>query len=688
MSHLVSRAVVVLVGVIVLGAATSLGAPTPSNAAGVPATITPSLATTTENDTVTLAATPPMGWNSWNQVRCYDLTEDVVKRAADTVASTGLAAAGYEYIVVDDCWQDLTRASDGTLRSNPERFPSGIKALADYVHARGLKFGIYGSPGTDTCAMYWDGYPGKNLGSYGYEELDARTFASWGVDYLKYDWCRADITSGLEPIPAFTKMRDALRATGRPIVYSISEYGDTKPWTWAQGIANLWRTTNDLGPTWASVSNVINRQASLADYTGRPGGWNDPDMLQIGNGSLTDVENRTHFTMWSILNAPLFLGTDLERLSPTTMATVTNPEVIAIDQDWAGSQGRRLSQDGPAEVWGKKLSDGGYAVVLYNSGNESALVRTDLAALGLDPGGRGWVVRDAWQREDVANTRGSISAVVPPHGATLYRLRPAPRAAGLTSAVTVTAEPSAVGAGTVTDGELTVTNSGATPLLKPEVSLTAPAGLDVEMVGTLPAAIGPGQIVQVPVRFTADADAVESRTVLVDITARSPSGARTTQRTAVTVTVTPPAPSGSTWVSDLAFVSSSNGWGPVERDLSNGEQAQSDGSALTIDGVTHEKGLGVHARSETSLYLGGACRRFTASVGVDDEVGDLGSVRFSVVGDDGTLYRSETLRGPDGAAEVSVDVSGVRFLDLVVDDAGDGVGSDHADWGSARLDCS
>lgn len=218
-----------------------------------------------------LALTPPMGWNSWNEVHCYGLTEQVVRHAADSLVATGMRDAGYQYVVVDDCWQAHTRGADGALRSHPERFPSGIKALADYVHARGLKFGIYAAPGTKTCAMIWDDYPGVELGSYGHERQDAETFAFWGVDYLKYDWCEAHRFPGLEPVAAFGAMRDALASVKRDIVYSISEYGHYKPWTWAHSVGNLWRTTSDLAPRWSSVSGVINSQAALADFTGRPG---------------------------------------------------------------------------------------------------------------------------------------------------------------------------------------------------------------------------------------------------------------------------------------------------------------------------------------------------------------------------------------------------------------------------------
>ena len=367
-----------------------------------------------------LAPTPPMGWNSWNQVGCYELTEQVVRDAADALVTTGMRDAGYHYVVVDDCWQAHTRGPSGELRAHPDRFPSGIAALSDYVHARGLKFGIYACPGKQTCMMLFK-YPGVDLGSIGHEQQDAETFASWGVDFLKYDWCNAT-ANGLEPVSAYTAMRDALLATGRDIVYSISEYGEHKPWTWARPIANMWRTTPDLFATWESVSGVIDNQAELAQHSGQPGGWNDPDMLQIGNGALTEEENRTHFSFWAILNAPLFAGTDLTRLTDSSVAILTNPEVIAVNQDFAGSQARRISAAADHEVWGKPLSDGGHVVALYNKSDHPASVTTELARLELAEEGAEWGLRDLWAHRDVGRTRDVITADVPSHGVVLYRL--------------------------------------------------------------------------------------------------------------------------------------------------------------------------------------------------------------------------------------------------------------------------
>ena len=357
-----------------------------------------------------------MGWNSWNQLRCYDLNEQAVRAAADALVSSGLRDAGYRYVVVDDCWQAITRAADGSLRPDPTRFPNGIAALADYVHQRGLLFGIYAVAGSRTCASYIDSYPATGIGSLGHERQDAETFANWGVDYLKYDWCNADIVDHLDPAKAFAQMRDELSRTGRRIVYAISEYGLSSPWTWARPVANSWRTTFDLEPTWPSVLSTIDGQADVAAYSGSPGGWNDPDMLQVGNGTLTATEARAHFSMWAVLNAPLFAGTDPATLSPEDLATLANPEVIAIDQDFAGSQGRRLAVEGAAQVWGKPLSDGGFAVVLLNTGESASQVSAAI------PGH--WTVRDLWQHTESGTADGSVSATVQPHSAVLLRLSP------------------------------------------------------------------------------------------------------------------------------------------------------------------------------------------------------------------------------------------------------------------------
>jgi len=358
-----------------------------------------------------LARTPPMGWNSWNHFRCNGVNEAVVRAAADAMVASGMRDAGYRYVVLDDCWQAPARDVDGRLQADPRRFPSGIEALADYVHARGLRFGLYAVPGSETCAMHWDRYPARGIGSFGHEAIDAATFAGWGVDYLKYDWCRADETEGLARPEAFAKMRDLLAATGRPIVYGISEYGHTRPWTWAAPIANLWRTTEDIRPTWESLMKIIDRQAALSPYSA-PGAWNDPDMLQVGNRGLAENESRAHFSLWALLNAPLMAGNDLAGMDEATRRILTNREVIAVDQDWGGRQGERLRDDGEREVWAKPMSGGGVAVVLLNRGDAAADIAVGRAELGLPAAAR-CKARDLWHgrtRKLAATLRRRVAA--------------------------------------------------------------------------------------------------------------------------------------------------------------------------------------------------------------------------------------------------------------------------------------
>ncbi len=407
---------VVLVAAVVLASCGSGSGSTGGDRSTSTSTPATTVAAATGKD---LAATPPMGWNSWNQVRCYDLNEDVVKRAADALVRHGLDKLGYQYVVVDDCWQAPTRAADGSLQANPQRFPSGMKALADYVHAKGLKFGLYLSPGSKTCAMQWDKYPGSGLGSFGHERQDAEMLAKVGVDYLKYDWCAADTIDGLDPKTAFAQMRGELDRLKRPIFYSISEYGKHQPWTWAPGIAQMWRTTSDIQPNWRSIAHIIDSQADLAEYA-RPGAWNDPDMLQVGNGKLTDAEIRAHIGMWAMLAAPLMIGTDLDKASPAVLATLSNPEVIAIDQDALGHQARRVSSEQGREIWVRTLANGDLAVALLNSGDGQAQIGTDLAQVGADAGT--WKVRDVWNRSDTEPTDSTITRDVQPHAMVLLRL--------------------------------------------------------------------------------------------------------------------------------------------------------------------------------------------------------------------------------------------------------------------------
>ena len=300
-----------------------------------------------------LARTPPMGWNSWNHFGC-DVSARLIRETADAMVASGMRDAGYRYVVIDDCWQ-VARDPQGRLVADSARFPDGIKALADYVHAQGLKFGIYTDAGRKTC----QGRPG----TYGHEVEDARTFAAWGVDYVKADWCYAD---SLDAPIQYAKFRDALRGAGRPIVFSICEWGSFSPWDWGPTTGHLWRTTTDIEDKWSSMLDNLDISGQHA-AAARPGAWNDPDMLEVGNGGMTDAEYRAHFSLWAILAAPLIAGNDLRTMTATTRDILTNREVIAVDQDSLGVQGTLVQEDPPEhQVWVKPLRDGSRAVVLLN----------------------------------------------------------------------------------------------------------------------------------------------------------------------------------------------------------------------------------------------------------------------------------------------------------------------------------
>lgn len=355
-----------------------------------------------------LGATPPMGWNSWNNFGCQ-IDEQLILDTADAMVESGMKDAGYVYVNIDDCWMAPERDAAGNLQSDPQRFPHGIAYVAEHVHAKGLKLGIYSSAGTHTC----QGLPA----SLDHEEADAAKFAEWGVDYLKYDNCNNE---GRPAIARYTKMRDALRATGRPIFYSICEWGANRPWEWAPALGNSWRTTGDIYDSWQSMTDILDQQVGLARFASR-GHWNDPDMLEVGNGGMTDTEYRAHFSLWALLSAPLLAGNDLREMSKETKAILTNPEVIAVDQDPSGAQGRRLRDDGDQEVWVKNLADGSVAVVLLNRAERRVFVTATAAEIGLRGADR-YTVRDLWAHETRTGPDGLVRGYVPAHGVRMFRV--------------------------------------------------------------------------------------------------------------------------------------------------------------------------------------------------------------------------------------------------------------------------
>jgi alpha-galactosidase len=356
-----------------------------------------------------LARTPPMGWNSWNKF-AGAVDDAAVRAMADAVASNGMRDAGYVYINIDDTWQG-SRDAEGNIRSN-KKFPD-MKALADYVHAKGLKIGIYSSPGPNTCAGY--------EGSYGHEEQDAKTYASWGMDYLKYDWCGAHTLYTDEEMQAvYQKMGDALLKSGRPILYSLCQYGRAEVWKWGARVGgNAWRTTGDIRDSWDSMTKIGFAQDELAPFA-KPGHWNDPDMLEIGNGGMNEDEYKVHMTLWSLLAAPLLAGNDLREMSPAIAAILMNREVIAIDQDKEGKQGRRVSKTADQEIWARSLSGGDLAVALFNRGAEPAGTTVKWSDLGLKSAPPR--ARDLWTHTELKMGGTEYKVAVPPHGVVLLRL--------------------------------------------------------------------------------------------------------------------------------------------------------------------------------------------------------------------------------------------------------------------------
>ena len=364
-----------------------------------------------------LADTPQMGWNSWNKFGC-DVNEKMIREMADAMVASGMMEAGYRYIVIDDCWQ-VGRDKEGNIIADPERFPSGMKALGDYIHSKGLLFGIYSDAGTKTCQ--------KRPGSRGYEFQDARQYAAWGVDYLKYDWC----SHGEQNAKAsYSLMRDALKAAQRPIVFSICEWGTNQPWTWGADIGHLWRTTEDILDCWDCTTDwggmgwplILDKQVGLEAYSG-PGHWNDPDMLEVGNKSLTMEESKAHFSLWCLLSAPLMAGNDLRSMAPETKAILTNPEIIALDQDPLGKQGTKVRDDGEFEVWSKVLADGSRGVVLFNRGPSEARIAFSWTEIGY-PVRLSAKVKDLWLHKELGKFKGGFGATVPSHGVVVLRVEP------------------------------------------------------------------------------------------------------------------------------------------------------------------------------------------------------------------------------------------------------------------------
>jgi alpha-galactosidase len=375
-----------------------------------------------------LALTPPMGWNSWNTFQTK-ISEKLVMEIADDMVSSGMKDAGYTYIVLDDGWMTMQRDTAGNLVADPEKFPHGMKALSDYVHSKGLKFGLYNCAGTKTCA----GYPGTR----GYEYQDARYYASLGVDYLKFDWCYAE---GINPKEGYATMSKALFTAGRPVIFSLCEWGSNKPWQWAKDIGQLWRTTGDINNcfegtinhgTWSATCamRIVDLEDSLRKYAG-PGHWNDPDMMEVGNG-MKESEDRAHFSMWCMLAAPLIAGNDFRKMSKETQTIITNKEAIAVDQDELGVQGFRYNATDSLETWFKPLKNGEWAVCFLNRSAKpkqanfdwkKEAVTDNIFSYQLNAATTTYTIRDLWAKKNTGTTAKPFTGMVGSHDVLMVRL--------------------------------------------------------------------------------------------------------------------------------------------------------------------------------------------------------------------------------------------------------------------------
>ena len=375
-----------------------------------------------------LGKTPQMGWNSWNTFAC-DINEKMIRDMADVMAANGMKEAGYEYINIDDCWHGQ-RDAMGFIQADKTHFPSGIKALADYVHSKGLKLGIYSDAGGKTC--------GGRPGSRGHEYQDAVTYASWGIDYVKYDWCD---TKGINAEQAYTTMRDAIKTAGRPMLFSICEWGDNKPWDWAKDVGHSWRTTGDIYPCWNCEHNhgswsswgvlpILDKQAGLRKFAG-PGHWNDMDMMEVGNG-MSEGEDRAHFSLWAIMASPLIAGNDLRSMSETTRNIMTNKDMISINQDTLGIQAMKWIDEGELEIFVKPLENGEFAILFLNRADNAKHVKHDWAfhymkddifkkEIYFDKQVFNW--KNIWTGAQ-GDTKGRLSATIPAHDVLVLRLTP------------------------------------------------------------------------------------------------------------------------------------------------------------------------------------------------------------------------------------------------------------------------
>ncbi|WP_406103977.1 NPCBM/NEW2 domain-containing protein [Micromonospora globbae] len=677
-----------------------LVAPPPAHAA--PATGAPARTATEQ----VLSPTPYQGWNTYFGLG-GNFTEQSVREVADALVSRGLARAGYDIVWLDGGWQDPEpRTPAGDLRADRTRFPNGLKPLVDYIHAKGLRAGIYTDVGP-----YIPGRCGLGSGG-GYYQRDADQFAAWEFDAVKVDFL-CGIAADLDPKTAYTEFARALRnnASGRPMIFNLCnpvtspDWGDypeeqqsTYSWTYAPEIAQSWRTYTDVGFVgdikFTDVLRNYDANARHPEVAG-PGRYNDPDYLapQLG---MTDEEFRTQMTLWSVAAAPLVIGSDVRTLSATSVGILTDPDVLAINQDPAVVQAVRVGPAGTTETWVKRLANGDRAVVLLNRGDTPRILTTTASAVGLS--GDRFTLRNAWT-DAVTESAGTISAAVPGHGAALFRVGRAHGApgvphltAGLPQVTTVGGDPLPEGSAPVLAGgdeatvEVTVRNDGVRPVFDPRVDLAAPDGWAVRPTRHAPKLLAPGDRTTVAFTVTLPAAAAPGAATLTATTSYEVLGhGRLRQRTTSALVVAPAPPDGEVVLSHHTWISATSGWMSPTVDRSVGG-----GSPISMLGQVYATGIGVASPSTVRYYVGDRCDRLTAVVGIDDAVRNVGpeggTATFRVVGDGRVLYDSDVVTR-DAVRDVDVDLNGVRVLDLVVGDAGDGGYNDRANWAGLTATC-
>lgn len=652
-----------------------------------------------------LSPTPYMGWNTYYALG-GDPTEAEVKSIADFLVSSGLRDAGYQYVWIDGNWAAPTpRSSAGDLVPNPDQFPNGLKPLVDYIHSKGLKAGIY----TDAGPYI----PGKcGLGSHGYYQRDANQFAAWKFDAVKVDYL-CGIAADLDPKTVYTEFAQALRnnASGRPMLFNLcnpvtspdwgnypEEQQSTYSWSYAPAIAQSWRTYTDVGFVgeikFKDVLRNYDANARHPEAAG-PGHFNDPDYLGPELG-MNDEEFRTQMTLWSVAAAPLVIGSDVRKLSKTSLDILSDRDVLAINQDAAGVQAVRVGPAGTTETWVKRLANGDRAVVLLNRGDSPATLTTKASSVGLS--GDRFTLKNAWTNQ-VTESAGTISAAVPAHGAALFRVGRATGQPGVPHVVAGLPQVTKVGGDAVPAGvapvvaggdearvEVTVRNDGARPVFSPRVELAVPAGWTARPVGKAPKLLTPSSSATLAFTVTLPATATPGSSTLTATTSYEVTGkGRLRQETATPLVVAPAPPDDDVVLSHHDWISATSGWMSPTVDRSVGGW-----TPISMLGQEYPTGLGVASPSTVRYYLGDRCTRLTTTVGIDDAVRNVGpeggTSTFQVIGDGRVLFDSGVL-GRDDVRQADIDLSGVRVLDLVVGDGGDGGYNDRANWAGLNATC-